>query len=502
MNTNQWELYQSIEQFSLDEADTALPFSKRLARDNGWSANYTQRVIVEYKKFAFLAVVAGHPVTPSDQVDQVWHLHLVYTRSYWDEFCPNVLGKALHHGPTRGGGSEHDKFNDWYNKTLASYEHFFGQKPPEDIWPPARIRFGRDLHFRRVNTQQKWIWPKPDLQQIRLDLEQLRWQQLGLAFLVFASALTVTACQPSILASLPNPLDFTGPEFLFFYMVMATVAVSLTVLLRRYLRESSGHYSQELPDLSVYEIAYLTGGESRAVETAIVNLAIRGYLEPLPSTRTLQLATALPPNSAPLEKALVQAVSINGYVWRIKQLVPPATNYIRDRLQNLGLLANESLTNIMQLSVLPIWLALILGISKILVGISRGKPVGYLVILCSITVIIGWGFSPPNSSWLTPYGNRVLQQLRSRINPTRINPRPTDQIVLAFALLGHTVLTGSSLADLSQVLTPYASSSSGGGGGGGDGGGGGGGGGGCGGCGGGGGGGGGGCGGGGAGCGG
>ncbi len=175
----------------------------------------------------------------------------------------------------------------------------------------------------------------------------------------------------------------------------------------------------------------------------------------------MQLATALPPNSDPLEKAVVQAVSSNGSVEQVKQLAASATNYIRDRLENLGLLANETLTNIMKWCVLPIWLTFILGISKILVGISRGKPVGYLVVLCSITVIIGWGFSPPNSSWLTPYGDRVLEQLRSRINPTRINPRPTDQIVLAFALLGHTVLTGSSLADLSQVLRPYPSSSSG-----------------------------------------
>lgn len=47
-----------------------LTFSQRLARDNCWSLNYAQRVIKEYKKFAFLAVCAGHPVTPSDQVDQ------------------------------------------------------------------------------------------------------------------------------------------------------------------------------------------------------------------------------------------------------------------------------------------------------------------------------------------------------------------------------------------------------------------------------------------------
>ena len=101
MNVQQAELYQRIQAFSLDNPDSDLSFSKRLARDNGWSAEYTQRVIAEYKKFAFLAVVAGHPVTPSDQVDQAWHLHLIYTHSYWGEFCPNVLQTPLHHGPTR-----------------------------------------------------------------------------------------------------------------------------------------------------------------------------------------------------------------------------------------------------------------------------------------------------------------------------------------------------------------------------------------------------------------
>ena len=59
----------------------------RLASENGWSREYAVRVMQEYRRFAFLAVAAGHPVSPSDAVDQAWHLHLVYTRSYWDEFC-------------------------------------------------------------------------------------------------------------------------------------------------------------------------------------------------------------------------------------------------------------------------------------------------------------------------------------------------------------------------------------------------------------------------------
>jgi hypothetical protein len=158
------ELYDRIQAFSLDKPDVRLSFSQRLANDNGWSLQFAQQAIEEYKKFAFLAVVAGHPVTPSDQVDQVWHLHLTYTRSYWEDFCSQVLQTPLHHEPTLGGEAEHQKFDDWYNKTLESYERFFGIKPPLEIWPTPQERFGRDLHFVRVNTQRHWVLAKLQVQ--------------------------------------------------------------------------------------------------------------------------------------------------------------------------------------------------------------------------------------------------------------------------------------------------------------------------------------------------
>ncbi len=68
------ELYRRIQAFDLDAADAKWPFSLRLARENCWDEGFTRRVIEEYRKFAFLAMAAGHPVTPSDQVDQAWHI--------------------------------------------------------------------------------------------------------------------------------------------------------------------------------------------------------------------------------------------------------------------------------------------------------------------------------------------------------------------------------------------------------------------------------------------
>ncbi|MDA0812281.1 MAG: hypothetical protein O3C21_07850, partial [Verrucomicrobia bacterium] len=113
MNT---ELMCRLDGFALDTAGDALRFSDRLARENGWSRELSLRVMKEYRRFLYLCMEAGHPVTPSDAVDQAWHLHLCYTRSYWEDLCDGVLGRKLHHGPTRGGDDEGAKFHGWYTR--------------------------------------------------------------------------------------------------------------------------------------------------------------------------------------------------------------------------------------------------------------------------------------------------------------------------------------------------------------------------------------------------
>lgn len=155
----QQALCDRLENFKLDQADAELSFSKRLVQDNNWSLNFAEQAIDEYKKFMFLALAASHPVTPSDAVDQVWHLHLSYSRSYWENFCPNVLLKSLHHEPTKGGESEAEKYNNWYNQTLESYTKFFGE-PPDHIWPDSDIRFGQDLAFQRINLTENLVFKK------------------------------------------------------------------------------------------------------------------------------------------------------------------------------------------------------------------------------------------------------------------------------------------------------------------------------------------------------
>ncbi|MFD0997963.1 glycine-rich domain-containing protein [Ohtaekwangia kribbensis] len=160
MTEEQRALWLKVRAFELDDPESAFPFSSRLARENGWTLEYTLRTIEEYKKFMFLICVAGYPLTPSDQVDQVWHLHLLYTYSYWKEFCATVLKREVHHGPTKGGKQEGEKFNDWYTKTLDTYTAIFQEPPPADIWPVNQKRFS-EINYQRINLDKNWIIKKP-----------------------------------------------------------------------------------------------------------------------------------------------------------------------------------------------------------------------------------------------------------------------------------------------------------------------------------------------------
>jgi hypothetical protein len=152
-------LWEKINSFEIDDEESDFTFTDRLARENDWSIEYALRVVYEYKKFMFLICVAKHPLTPSDQVDQVWHLHLIYTLSYWEDFCSKTLGKKIQHGPTKGGQGEKTKYVNWYEKTLEFYQYTFSEIPPSDIWPNSKIRFG-EIMFTRVNRHKNWVIKK------------------------------------------------------------------------------------------------------------------------------------------------------------------------------------------------------------------------------------------------------------------------------------------------------------------------------------------------------
>lgn len=130
-NENLWKRIQS---FSLDAEDAVFPFSKKLAKEENWSTDFVRKAIEEYKKFVYLCCILPNGASPSKIVDKVWHMHLIYTQNYWEDFCPNILKRSLHHHPSTGGSSESVKHQNWFSETLENYRIIFSQEPPADIW--------------------------------------------------------------------------------------------------------------------------------------------------------------------------------------------------------------------------------------------------------------------------------------------------------------------------------------------------------------------------------
>lgn len=450
MNTDQETLYKRIQAFSVDHPNSEFPFSQRLAQENDWPIDYTQRVISEYKKFTFLAVVADHPVAPSDPVDQVWHLHLLYTHSYWDEFCPNILQQSLHHGPTQGGRTEQAKFQDWYAKTLSSYVTFFGE-PPSDIWPSPEERFKTHTAFVRVDTNSSWILPK-------------LCSTLNLSWLIPCAVvlLVLTAYTPLSSTNTWNPLNFNGPEFLRFYLVVMAVGIAVALSLRFYLQQPVPIGSAS-PELDIYETAYLAEGSYRAVNTAIVNLVQQGQVQLGRQFRSLELVEDSLESNHALEQAIRQAIATDGHIGRVRSFVLPITREISQDLEGRGILLDERQAK--QFRIYPaivIFAVLLLGVSKCLIGIDRHKPIGYLMVLCMSLLCLGYMFLAKRFLYRSRLGNRLFNALQAqyshfnRNNKVEESSQSLPEHVMAFALFGANVLTGSSLTDLGMVLAPIS----------------------------------------------
>ena len=446
-------LWARLNAFDLD-GTAPLSFSRRLARDNNWPLPFARRVVLEYKKFVLLAATCGHPVTPSDEVDQAWHLHLVYTRSYWDGLCGQVLGFALHHGPTKGGAAEGHKFQDWYGQTLHAYRAAFGTLPPADIWPAAAVRFGEAPYFRRVNVRRHLLLPRPRWP--RLGRSRRRWAGLAAALVLLLVGCTTR---------LPlNPFNWYGTEFLRLFWALGVGLLPWAWWLRHRGRGPEEPYSGEPP--SPYALARLAHSGRYLVDSALAALAHAGKIELLDEQKVKRVG-AIPPDD-PYERAVWNLIIFFGWsdLAALRQdAIGPNVGALRtldEELESKGLLLPKAERR--RLHRLPLLAVLglgIFGLVKVLVGLSRHRPVGYLVLS-----LLGLGFAAIaslwHSAWATGRGVRLLRALAPKVQQRRLaGPLTSQTVALTVAFFGVSELRTLGLTELTQRLSPPTSSGAG-----------------------------------------
>jgi hypothetical protein len=176
----EFAIWEKIRCFPFDSGDGPHTFAIRLAREQSWSASFTTLAIGEYRRFLLLFALEqrrqkdvptepGHrpgvQFVPSPAVDAVWHLHLLYTKSYWDVLCHDILNAPLHHLPADASAGEAASLDQAYRGTLAAYQSTFGSPPPASVWPSPGPRKRRSLpvHLavffgRRLATASASTW--------------------------------------------------------------------------------------------------------------------------------------------------------------------------------------------------------------------------------------------------------------------------------------------------------------------------------------------------------
>jgi uncharacterized protein (TIGR04222 family) len=269
-----------------------------------------------------------------------------------------------------------------------------------------------------------------------------------------------------------NPLDWPAEPFLTFYVMLTVLAAAILILLRH---EATVVKTADLGPLSPLELAILSGGIGRAADTALVAMLVADGARLAPKGKTISFHTTAVPLSAEIE-ALRRNVSGDMTRMQFHKAVTPQLAAINADLAGRGLTPPaHALQRLRKYTLCVLAIPILVGIAKMIVGASRGRPIGILAVLVVATGMLGIVLLS-RMPRRTEAGREALETHRDRHARAARAPLDTE-LSLAFALTGVAVLAGTPFAPLAAQIR-----SDGGGGDGGGGCGGGGGGGGCGGC--------------------
>lgn len=413
-------LWNNIQQFVLDEPNAAITFSKKLASQQKWAATYTHRVIEEYRRFIFLCCISPNGASPSKAVDEAWHLHLTYTRSYWDAFCKNTLGKDIHHNPSSGGEKEDHKHLNWYEETLGLYQSVFGEQPPVDIWPQP---------IKQVQTAgPSW----DDVQQHFLTSKRVLLIVVLLLLLPFGINYLITG--------IASPFLLTGRQFLLFYSVFCAAALIAHYLLRKDRKERTKKMldARSVNSANIFQLTHRVYGKERALQTCVVDLYRRnlvsvnddGKIEVHKNNYQVPEKEENPLIPALLVKAggsSVQYKTIANDWYKQKSFEHPA-------IEQLALLTIKEPWYKRNIAIV---IVLIIGLARIQQGLLNNRPVGFLFLEMIAMVVIAVVIS----SYLS-INNLVLNKLKQLLHDKAgSNQLHADEVVNDYAINGQQVLS-------------------------------------------------------------
>jgi len=259
-----------------------------------------------------------------------------------------------------------------------------------------------------------------------------------------------------------NPFDLRGPEFLLLYFCFSLLVIFAIAILRR--RAESGPAPKiDLGD--PYLIAYLRGGEHEALRVAVISLVDRGML--VMDDQIIRSADHVTDDMVkhPIEYEVLKKFGDPGdapSIFKVNNLRSLFLPY-RDKLERAGLMPDADVRRDRLMRLLLALMALgVTGVIKIVIGISLGKPVGFLVVMMIAAMVIAFFLSFPR---LTARGKATLTDatnlysgLRTRVNS--FSPGSASAELAMFAAVFGVAALAATPFGYARTLFPQATSSS------------------------------------------
>lgn len=139
-------LWHRLEGYSFHERPLTRSLVDRLEEETGHTVDVCYILVEEYRRFMYLVGSTGETLAPSPIVDVVWKLHVEDSKAYFEDFCPRVIGRTIHHP----GDLPPFQDDPAYLRTLDYYAEEFG-RPQVQFWPDP------DFASVRMSTILFWI---------------------------------------------------------------------------------------------------------------------------------------------------------------------------------------------------------------------------------------------------------------------------------------------------------------------------------------------------------
>lgn len=412
------DLWDCLLNFEFDNPKENYGFTLRLATENKWTLNFTKGAILEYKKFMYLAAISSRMVSPSQAVDEVWHMHLLFSKSY-SKLCL-YLGKTIEHIPSTHNHSEKQTFTNARNLTKELYELHFGKQP--------------ELY---------WNYQNP------LDSLQLKPAKIAIINLKqYTVAGVVVAVVLSFFLLKYTSTNISGSAFIGLTLIAGMASIIYTeVYIKQLLVKFCKKImeSEYLRNLNGFELIFLSYNNLNPVlDTVLNSLVNKGIIE-IKNKSELRLVTDEPTDND-YENAVIEiltAKKAEGKEYIKYEILKLTLNTSKRfyQIKRAGESIKETIENSKTYFYLLLKIYAVCGVvasligGRIILGMSREKPVFFLV-----AILILYSVYFIKSSMIA--GNRIFANyITDEYKRYILEGDDQHQLEWSFLLLGSAIFT-------------------------------------------------------------